>query len=203
MCCGRRWAVFTQAAILAFSLFLILERGEGSEEERKKHWCERGALTGCFLFVPRAGTKPATQACVFARDRTGDLLVCGATPNLLGQGSRGVVCLVLKAELQCLQASIVAVETSGAIQVVSRKPVFFFLWKFIWAFLFHKHVSWCGSVFNHYAKYFVGLFILETHGLQFWEVILKLKEVSFLSLICLFSLWNSNFPYLFLSGFLS
>ena len=59
--------------------------------------------------------------------------------------------------------------------------VFSFLWKLIWP-LFHVHISWCGSSFNHCTRYLVSL-----HSVDSWPSILgsylKIKKICSPSLL--------------------
>lgn len=69
--------------------------------------------------------------------------------------------------LQCLLASIIAIETS-AIQV-NRKPVFFFCGS-LYALLFFTSMLRGVGLFLTIVLGTLDLCILETHGLLFWEV---------------------------------
>ena len=45
-------------------------------------------MIGCLSHAPQSGTRPTTQVCDLTRNRTGNLLVCGTTPNQLSYASR-------------------------------------------------------------------------------------------------------------------
>ena len=60
-------------------IYLFLEREEGREKEREKHWCEREILNNCLSYVPRPGMEPATQPCALTRNWT--ILLHRTMPN--------------------------------------------------------------------------------------------------------------------------
>ena len=64
-------------------IYLFLEGGEGGEEERERN------IDRLPLAHPQLGIWPATQACARTGNRTGNVLVCGLTPNPLSYTSQG------------------------------------------------------------------------------------------------------------------
>ena len=60
-------------------IYLFLEKGEGRERERETLMGERASHQLLPVWAP-AG-RPAHQACAPTRNRTGDLSLCGTTPN--------------------------------------------------------------------------------------------------------------------------
>ena len=73
-------------------IYLFLNRGEGREKERERNvslLCEREtSICFCLSYVPH-WTEPTTQACTLAGNQTGDLRLCGPTPNQLSHAGQG------------------------------------------------------------------------------------------------------------------
>ena len=65
-------------------VYLLLERGEGTEKER-----ERNINVWLPLMHPSPGTWPATQACALTRSQTGNPLVCRPALNPPSHTSQG------------------------------------------------------------------------------------------------------------------
>ena len=79
--------VFT--CLLLDFIYLILERKEGREKERERNIYVRKRERNINLLVPQMGTEPAMQAYALTGNRTGDLLLCGMTPNQLSRSGHG------------------------------------------------------------------------------------------------------------------
>ena len=69
--------------------YLFLGRGEGREKERERDIDVRETYICCLSHDPQPGTKPATQACVLTRNRTGNLSACRSALNPLSHTSQG------------------------------------------------------------------------------------------------------------------
>ena len=50
--------MFLMLSFVFLRFYLFLERGEGRERKRGKHWCMRDRLTGCLLHAPNWGPDP-------------------------------------------------------------------------------------------------------------------------------------------------
>ena len=99
--CGRPSKAPTSPGAQSFSLlktyscflkkiFIFRVWGREGEREGKKYRCERETLIGCLSCAPKPETWPRTQACALARNRTGDLSLCGMTPNPLSHTGWGM-----------------------------------------------------------------------------------------------------------------
>ena len=64
-------------------MYLLLDRGEGKEEER-----EGNINVWLPLTLPLLGTRPATQACALTRNQTGNTLVHRPAFNPLSHTSQ-------------------------------------------------------------------------------------------------------------------
>ena len=75
---------------LFFCFFIERERGREGKREGENHQCERETSISCLSYAPCLGTKPATWACAPTRKRTGNLSLCGMTPNQLSHTGEGL-----------------------------------------------------------------------------------------------------------------
>ena len=89
------WHLHTALPSLIFfkDFSLFLERGEGSEKKRGKHWCVRETSISCLSHAPQLGSRPATQAHGLTGNRTGDLsphgTACGMMLSQLPHAGHG------------------------------------------------------------------------------------------------------------------
>ena len=58
-------------------IYLFLERGEGKERGREKHWFSISYLS----YVPWSGTEPETQACALTRNQVATFHFVGWCPT--------------------------------------------------------------------------------------------------------------------------
>ena len=82
--------VFTFKYFIYLFIYLFLERGEGREEEKERKVDVREKHGSVVSRTHLTGTEPAPQANALTGNQTGDLLLCGTTPNPLSHSGQAV-----------------------------------------------------------------------------------------------------------------
>ena len=84
------FGTMTIGTFLKDFIYLLLERGEGREKEKKRNInvIEKHRLVACCTCL-ELGTEPENQAHAFTRNQPGNLSFCGTMPNQLSHPGQG------------------------------------------------------------------------------------------------------------------
>ena len=105
--------VFTFKYFIYLFIYLFLERGEGREEEKERNVDVREKHGSVASRTHPAGTEPAPQANALTGNQTGDLSLCGTTPNPLSHSGQAVSWFLKQSEVKILQETESASHRQG------------------------------------------------------------------------------------------